>query len=228
MNATDEPILLAKITWEDPQTRDSLELRLAEGATVGIGRLETNEICIKEQHVSRQHAVIKYQDGVFMITDLGSANGVYVNDARLSEPYPLMAGDVIRLYVPILRFAALVDEQEQAQAAQNGSAVRDSDSGARLIITNGAQEGESIALLVRSVTIGRASSKADWEVCLQDPSVSRPHARLDMIDTNWMLTDLGSANGTLVNGTPVNEKGRMLHDGDMIAIGGTIAQFRSA
>ena len=95
-------------------------------------------------------------------------------------------------------------------------------------MTNGVQEGESIPLHMRSMTIGRATSKADWEICLQDPSVSRPHARLELIDTNWVLTDLGSANGTLVNGTPVNEKGRVLHDGDMIAIGGTVAQFRSA
>ena len=61
-------ILLAKITWQDPQTQENCELVLPEGASLSIGRLDSNEICIKEQHVSRQHATIAYQDGMFVIT----------------------------------------------------------------------------------------------------------------------------------------------------------------
>jgi pSer/pThr/pTyr-binding forkhead associated (FHA) protein len=229
MNRADESILLARITWDDPQSGQTMELVLAEGVTASIGRLETNDICIKEQHVSRQHAVINYRDGMFLITDLGSANGVYVNDLRLSEPYPLTSGDVIRLYVPVLNFSALMDEEEQRQATESGSVLVGAGSAnGRLLITSGPQEGSNIPLLVNTVTIGRASSKADWEVSLQDPSISRPHARLELIDGNWVLYDLGSANGTLVNGTPVNEKGRVLHDGDVITLGSTVALFRSA
>ena len=229
MNAADESIMLARITWDDPQTGQTFELVLPEGATAGIGRLETNDICIKEQHVSRQHAVINYRDGMFLITDLGSANGVYVNDQRVTEPYPLTSGDVIRLYVPILNFSALVDEEEQRQATEHGSMlVGPNGANGHLLITSGPQEGSDIPLIVNSITIGRASSKADWEVSLQDPSISRPHARLELIDENWVLYDLGSANGTLVNGTPANEKGRVLHDGDVITLGSTVALFRSA
>ena len=116
MNVADESIMLARITWDDPQSGQTMELVLPEGSTASIGRLETNDICIKEQHVSRQHAVINYRDGMFLITDLGSANGVYVNDKRLSEPFPLTSGDVIRLYVPILNFSALLDALSDASA----------------------------------------------------------------------------------------------------------------
>jgi pSer/pThr/pTyr-binding forkhead associated (FHA) protein len=230
MDAANEAILLAKLTWSDPATGEAMELVLAEGGTASIGRLETNDISIKEQHVSRQHAIINYRDGVFIITDLGSANGVFVNDQRLTEPFPLAAGDVIRLYVPIINFSALVDEEEQRQSSDSGIylATSEGEGSGRLLITNGPQEGSSIPLLLNSVTIGRATSKADWEICLQDPSVSRPHARLDLVDSNWVLYDLGSANGTSINGTPVNEKGRALHDGDVITIGSTVALFRSA
>ncbi len=229
MNAADETIMLARIMWDDPQTGQTMELVLPEGATAGIGRLETNEICIKEQHVSRQHAVINYRDGMFLITDLGSANGVYVNDQRLTEPFPLTSGDVIRLYVPILNFSALMDEEEVRQATEHGTVPVGLDgANGQLLITSGPQEGTNIPLIVNSITIGRASSKADWEVSLQDPSVSRPHARLELIDENWVMYDLGSANGSLVNGTPVNEKGRVLRDGDVITMGSTVALFRSA
>ncbi|MDZ4770151.1 MAG: FHA domain-containing protein [Chloroflexota bacterium] len=222
------PVLLAKVTWDDPQSGERVEFVLGEGATVTIGRLETNDIGIRQQHVSRQHAVINYRDGIFMINDLGSANGVYVNDLRLSEPYPLIAGDVIRLYVPILRFDALApDEDGNSEHGTLITAVVGTGKG-RLIITNGPQEGNSIPLLADTIQVGRATVKADWEVCLQDPSVSRPHARMEYRDESWVLYDLGSSNGTMVNGTPINEKGRAIKDGDVLTFGGTVSLFREA
>ncbi|MEP7291706.1 MAG: FHA domain-containing protein [Chloroflexota bacterium] len=227
MSTAEQAILLAKISWDDPQSGETLELLLPEGGTASIGRLESNNICIKEQHVSRQHATIEYRDGVFVITDLGSANGVYVNDQRLSEPYPLLAGDTIRLYVPLLRFEALDEKRQRTATEKVGDLIPGGENRTRLIITNGPQQGSSIALLLNSITIGRATNKADWEIALQDPSVSRPHARLDLIDDTWVLYDLGSVNGTLVNGTAINEKGRVLHDGDQVNFGATSAEFRS-
>ncbi len=228
MNAPDKAIPLAKVIWDDPQSGQTQELVLPEGGAVTIGRLESNDICIKEQHVSRQHATISYRDGVFVISDLSSANGVFVNDTRLIEPYPLVAGDVIRLYVPVLHFSAL-DEQRPRDPTEKIRPDSQVDiEHDRLVITNGTQEGQSIKLLLDSITIGRATNKADWEICLQDSSVSRPHARLDHIDSAWVLYDLGSSNGTLVNGTPVNEKGRVLRNGDQVQFGSTTAQFHSA
>jgi pSer/pThr/pTyr-binding forkhead associated (FHA) protein len=223
-------LMLAKITWRDPSSAKVHEFILTEGATASIGRLETNDICIKEQHVSRQHAVINYRDGIFMITDLGSANGVFVNGNRLTEPFPLAHGDEIRLYVPVMHFAAIVSEEEQRQASEHGTIITaiTSTGKGKLIISNGPQEGSSIPLLLDNITVGRATSKADWEICLQDPSVSRPHARLQLVDNNWILYDLGSANGTTVNGTPVSDKGRPLRDGDVITFGSTVTLFRAS
>lgn len=216
--------VLAKISWNDPQTGVIQEFFLTEGATASIGRLENNDICIKEQHVSRQHAVINYRDGVFLVNDLGSANGVWVNDVRVIEPYPLASGDEIRLYVPSMRFTAVLEDE----ATDGGTVISaiEEGGGGRLVITNGPQEGTSIPLLTSEVRVGRATSKADWEICLQDPSVSRPHARLEHQQDVWIVYDLGSANGTLVNGTPVNEKGRVLRDGDVITFGATLTLFR--
>ncbi|MBZ0301151.1 MAG: FHA domain-containing protein [Anaerolineae bacterium] len=78
------------------------------------------------------------------------------------------------------------------------------------------------------MTVGRATSKASWEVSLQDPAVSRPHAQIEYIDNVWIIRDMGSANGTLVNNSAVSEKGRHLRDGDLIAFGGTLVLFREA
>ncbi len=226
---TTAPLALAKITWRHPQTNVVQEFVLTEGATASIGRQASNDICIPEQHVSRQHAVINYRDGVFMITDLGSANGTFVNDQLLTEPFPLASGDVIRLYVPELHFSATVTDEEHRLAEEMGTLITATNSTGkgRLIITNGPQEGTTVPLLLGRLTIGRATSKATWEIGLQDPSVSRPHARLELIEDCWVIYDLGSANGTLVNGTLVTEKGRKLRDGDVLTLGETKLLFRA-
>ncbi|MBC7810106.1 MAG: FHA domain-containing protein [Burkholderiales bacterium] len=226
---SNEPLSLAKITWKHPQTGAVQEYVLMEGATATIGRLASNEICIPEQHVSRQQAVISYRDGIFMITDLGSANGTFVNDRQVTEPYPLASGDEIRLYVPVLNFSAAVTDDDQKRAEEHGTLITSTSASGkgRLIITSGPQEGNTIPLLLKEVTVGRATSNANWEVSLQDPSVSRPHAKLELVDSAWVLYDMGSSNGTLVNGTPVNEKGRALRDGDIVTFGATLVLFRA-
>ncbi len=231
MTGTEQhPISLAKITWTDLKTELTQEFVLTEGSTASIGRQESNDICIPEQHVSRQHAVINYRDGIFMITDLGSANGTFVNDRSLDGPFPLASGDEIRLYVPILRFSATVTEEDERHAQENGTLITPTNGTGKgkLVITTGPQEGHTIPLLLEHVTVGRATSKATWEVALQDPAVSRPHAQLEMIENRWMIRDMGSANGTLVNSLPVSEKGRHLNDGDLIAFGATLVLFREA
>ena len=224
------PTSLAKITWVDPKTEETQEFVLTEGSTASIGRTENNDICIPEQHVSRQHAVINYRDGIFMITDLGSANGTFVNDRQLDGPFPLASGDEIRLYVPVLHFSATVTPEDELYAQEHGTLITPTNGSGKgkLIITTGPQEGQIIPLLLQKVTVGRATSKASWEVALQDPAVSRPHAQLELLDNVWLIRDMGSANGTLVNGAAVSEKGRHLRDGDLIAFGATLVLFREA
>jgi len=220
---------IAKITWTHPVSGEIQEYVLTEGATASIGRQAGNDICIPEEHVSRQHAVISYRDGLFLLTDSGSANGTFVNDVQLKQASPLSAGDVIRLYVPELRFYAAVTAEEEATASQKGMLITAtiSTGQGKLIVTSGPQEGQTIPLLLSKVTVGRATNKADWEIGLQDPSVSRPHARLERINNNWMVYDLGSSNGTMVNDVVVNEKGHVLRDGDLVVFGKTYVLFRA-
>jgi len=62
--------------------------------------------------------------------------------------------------------------------------------------------------------IGRSM---DCDIVIPDPQVSRLHARLDKDQDGWVLLDLESQNGTLVNGVKVREK--ILAPGDVIRIG---------
>lgn len=223
----ESPKGLAKITWNDPNTGENKEYVLTEGATITIGRSLSNEVAIREQHVSRQHAVITYQYGLFMISDLGSANGTYVNDQKIEEPFPLASGDVIRLYVPLLNFSSVVTEEDEDNARQTGTFIMPADltSRPKLMITAGPQEGTEIPLNKDEITIGRATVNAWWDVGLQDKSVSRPHLKIERQGEKWIVEDLGSSNGTTLNNAPLT-KPMELNDGAVIAVGETNMLFR--
>ncbi len=227
--SSNSPLALAKLTWTHPVSGEVQEFLLTEGATATIGRQAGNDICIPEQHVSRQHAVINYRDGVFIITDLGSANGTFVNDMQITQPFPLASGDQIRLYVPTITFSAAVSEEDERNAPLSGRIITAtiSTGQGKLIISSGSQEGQVIPLLKKELKVGRATSKADWEIALPDPSVSRPHARLERVNDTWVVYDLGSSNGTLVNDVVVSDNGRALRDGDIITFGKTLVVFRA-
>jgi hypothetical protein len=71
------------------------------------------------------------------------------------------------------------------------------------------------------VTIGRLP---DCEIVLKDKGASRRHAQLRVDDDVVTLTDLGSTNGTRLNGQQVQT--RVLQDGDKITVGTTVLEFR--
>ena len=60
-------------------------------------------------------------------------------------------------------------------------------------------------------------------ITLHDANVSRNHAEVRPSDSGYVLVDLGSTNGTKVNGQRVTE--RELHDGDTITFGATTLTF---
>jgi pSer/pThr/pTyr-binding forkhead associated (FHA) protein len=223
-----QPQGIAKISWEDPTTHARHEFVLTEGATASIGRSEKNDIQIAERHVSRQHAVINFRDGVFMISDLGSANGTFVNDRKLMEPFPLAHGDVIRLYVPVLNFSAIVTEEEQEVARKTGTLIVAAMGGGqpKLLVTAGPQEGTEFPLNQDVLTVGRATQDTAWDIPLQDRAVSRPHCRFSKKPEGWTVMDLGSANGTRVNGAEVTAEPRILKDGDVVSVGETMLLLR--
>ena len=80
-----------------------------------------------------------------------------------------------------------------------------------------------VPLAKEVITIGRLS---DCDVVLKDKGASRRHAQLRTNAGVTTLTDLGSTNGTRLNGQTV-QSGR-LSDGDRITIGTTVMEYRSA
>ncbi len=86
-------------------------------------------------------------------------------------------------------------------------------SSAALILYTGS--GTPVTFEIKNVaSIGRAE---DNSIILKDDSVSRHHARISRQGSSWLIEDLGSANGILVNGKPC--KRYILYGGETISIG---------
>jgi hypothetical protein len=79
----------------------------------------------------------------------------------------------------------------------------------------------TVPLKSEVVTIGRLP---DCDVVLKDKAASRHHAQIKTKDGHFTLTDLGSTNGTRLNGQTIQS--RVLEDGDRITIGATTLDFR--
>jgi hypothetical protein len=94
---------------------------------------------------------------------------------------------------------------------------------AKLTFESGPFAGRVVALPDQLVTVGRAP---DNDVVVGDPATSGRHGRIEVRAGAFWISDLGSTNGTLVNGEPVIE--RQLLDGDLIAIGQNTIRFTLA
>ena len=92
---------------------------------------------------------------------------------------------------------------------------------ARLEFILGPMANQTLPLTDEVTTIG---SVAGNTVVLADPAVSRKHAGIRKIESNYELADLGSTNGVYVNGHKVPKK--TLEPGDIIRVGNTEAVFK--
>jgi pSer/pThr/pTyr-binding forkhead associated (FHA) protein len=92
---------LERITFLDEGMRSLGEYA---GELVRVGKRPTNDLVISHQTLSASHAVVAFRDGGFWLTDLGSANGTFVNGTKIrsGEPRRLAAGDQIKLGAVVL------------------------------------------------------------------------------------------------------------------------------
>lgn len=88
------------------------------------------------------------------------------------------------------------------------------------LILKDSEGGEAQFPVSGALIIGRGG---ECDVILNDPKVSRLHARVSADETSLVIDDLGSINGTFVNGKKI-DKQYTLHPGDLITVG--VNKFR--
>ena len=109
---------------------------------------------------------------------------------------------------------------EHTQIIQPAAQPAQSLARARLVLA--AQSGrQTIPLESTMITVGRGLNN---DIILEDTRVSRHHAQLRYRSRRFWVADVGSSNGTFVNGEAIEE--RALNDGDVISLGGLELTFK--
>src|SRR5712692_3311340 len=108
-----------------------------------------------------------------------------------------------------------------AERAEPAEPPPQPDPEAELVTIDRGKSGRAFPLTKDRVIIGRL---AESDVVVPDPGVSRRHAEVRRENGRFVLIDLGSTNGTLVNGAAVGE--HPLEEGDRIKLGNTVLEFR--
>lgn len=219
-----------------------------EQDSVSIGRARDNDIILENLSVSRNHARIRHENGQYVLIDLNSANGLYVNGVRVNRA-ELVDGDIVSIGKHRLHYSDAESPSAAAPAAADHDSTGASGSGAgrsqtaspeeaeelqllaqinagelaaALSVLRGPQEGRVFTINPKDTTIGRHNC----DVRVHDISAARRHASISMKNGEFTIRDLGSWQGTIVNGERVRE--RVLKQGDEIVIGGTVFIFSIA
>ena len=190
-----------------------------------IGRRPESDVALNDPEVSGEHARIRWEGSAFFLEDLQSSNGTFLNGTRIHAPARLANGALIKVGKTQLQFAMAVPTENLRMTsaglpeAPPPLAALPSDP-----IWGTLQIGErEIPLRMLSPNIGR-DSKAD--ISLDDPTISYIHAQLVRQGNDVYLRDLGSRNGTFVNGKRISVPHLLAH-GDVIKLGNASLVFRS-
>jgi ABC-type multidrug transport system ATPase subunit/ABC-type multidrug transport system permease subunit len=181
---------------------------------VVVGRSSSAQICINNNVVSSQHAQLIFDaNGNLHVIDMNSSNGTFLNDRKLEPGVPYQVRSTDRLYFSGMAGVELVfnpDNYEMVKVQRSSSVKITGDN--NFSTTNILEKFIGKRLL----TVGR---NTDCDVFLGHESISRNHATIEKKGANeFVISDLGSLNGTYVNGRRVNGTMRVTQN-DTIIIG---------
>ena len=200
--------------------------------------------------VSRKHAEIRFHAGVWLLIDLGSSYGTYLNGQRIAQPTPIAVGNGVQFGVdgPVLRViwfepspqaASPVGQAKPAQPAApfQPAVVQPVPSAppppkqvpfetARLEFVDSGSK-QPFILGKPSIWLGREPG-CDIIFDASSGTVSRKHAEIRIEDGDYFIVDNKSFNGTLVNEQRITTPIPLYnHDEIQLGIGGPVLKFVS-
>ncbi|MCC6125333.1 MAG: FHA domain-containing protein [Pirellulales bacterium] len=115
-----------------------------EGTVFQLGRDSSNAIQLHDSEVSRHHAEIRRREGEFVLSDLNSSNGTYVNGKRI-EQHKLESGDQVQAGSTLMLFTGTLEESG-VDLAQNVkiNPTEDLSDSSRIVKTLTQEEGSAI------------------------------------------------------------------------------------
>jgi pSer/pThr/pTyr-binding forkhead associated (FHA) protein len=192
------------------RAREGLTLSFdVAGGDADIGRDSQAPVSVPVEGVSRRHARISWDGKSHWLQDLKSTNGTFLN-GEVVRRERLRHLDVITLGKAVNLI--FVVRGEDYKPVQQGIVA------ARLIALG--RDPAPYALPVGETTLGRSDA---CNVVTDSGAVSKIHARIERTSSKLTLEDLGSSNGTVVNGS--RTRAAVLRHGDEISLAG-VESFR--
>jgi pSer/pThr/pTyr-binding forkhead associated (FHA) protein len=209
-----------------------------------VGRKEGNTIRLTERNVSREHARLfkkaangggPTDRGTFVLEDLTSYNGVFVNGLRITHAQDLSHGDLVQIgdyrivlqdemVADVAASTATPDTKATLPQGGQGRASLLMDRPNRLVMLAGPTPGAEYPLDIERMTIGRAEEAS---ISINHNSVSRIHCEVHALgDGRFEIVDKGSSNGVRVNGADLRRG--IVEPGDLIELGDVKFKFIGA
>jgi membrane fusion protein (multidrug efflux system) len=189
---------------------------------IRIGRESDNDVILAGKTCSRYHAEIIRSKGDYKIIDLGSTNGIKIGSEKVQE---MLITHGISIGVGQYTLSFILSDQQADRTVRIAVAEvapepeeTEAEAPAVLYLRYLIQNQQKMLKIVAGAEylIGRSPSS---DLVLDDRNVSAQHARISSTDNHFSVQDLGSSNGTQVNGKTVHESA--LAAGDCITIGST-------
>ena len=128
------------------QGRDKGTRFVLDEPAVTLGRISSNTIQLHDTEVSREHAELRRQDDAFIIRDLGSSNGTFVNRRRITEQ-ELASGDQVQLGGTLLLYTGIAGERvEDLEDKISIVANKADEDGSRIVHAMTQSEGSEFLM----------------------------------------------------------------------------------
>lgn len=186
-----------------------------------IGRQDGNVIRLTDRNVSRRHAILSRAQDTFYIQDMNSRNGIRISSQRIDPGTLHEVSPEDRILIGDYRIS--ISEKEYANIPMGKQVDPRVERGvgkvtpfARLVMVEGDEIGMELALTDELYIVGRGDRA---NMLINDPSISRAHARLEGSGDHWIVSDLDSSNGLYINGNKRDDY--LLRAGDVVEFGNT-------
>jgi len=197
------------------------EVKKFDGRLVRIGRDPQGDVVLdyqKDPAVSFNHAVIEGENDHYELKDLGSTNGTLVNGKKINHQV-LVDGDLIAFGLAGPK--AKVRLQTAPEPAGATKILFIDRPKLRLEVIRGPGQGGKFEFELHANPVVKLGREKNNDISFYDPPtpiVSRYHAELSKTEEGIVLEDLGSTNGTFVNGKKITSK-TAVKTGDRIVLG---------
>ena len=213
---------MLRIIIEDSEGKSKSAQVDPSSGDITIGRKEGNFIRLKERNVSRNHArIFSTEEGLF-IEPVSARYGLKLNSHKIEGVTPLALGDEIR--VGDYRLYLQDENQPDPNQQKDPNAVVDipPEMQPRFVVISSNFAGREYHITKSKVTIGRNPTS---DIQIEHQSVSGTHAEVRRNPRgDFEIRDLGSSNGTKINGMPINDVYR-LSSGDAVVLGHVAMRF---